>query len=136
MKFSTDPNSIKKAHLYLDTFAGKDEMLNIDSEQPKRKLSANNLMWLWFDVLAKEMTELGYKHTKEFWYYSFMQLYPTFRNIEGEVFQITSSMFNKSEMHEFMSAIEIHCNTEFGVELPTISKENMKNLLDYYNKFM
>lgn len=104
--------------MWLHSIGAGDWVLKLERKQTQRSLSQNSLMWIWFDVIAKEWSEATDK------YYSrdgvkdyFCRKYLPMELPNGEVVGGSTSILTTEQMTEFLDKVQAYAATEWGITL-------------------
>lgn len=96
--------------------------LSVEKSREPRSLNQNALMWMWFEGMAKILTE----YTGEI--YNKMQIHDHYvakllRTPDplqnGEYVVRSTSRLTKKEMSDFLDAVQADAATEYGITLPS-----------------
>lgn len=104
--------------IWLRTIGNGTWVLKLERKANQRTLSQNALMWVWFEILAKEWSEASDKYytrdqLKEF----FCRKYLPLEMPDGSVIGGSTSGLTTEQMSEFMDKVQAYAGSEWGIEL-------------------
>lgn len=103
--------------MWLDTCPNGDWVLSMEKEKKQRSVSQNALMWLWFDVIAKEWSDAtDVMYTKEQVKDMFTRKFLPMDTPMGVIGKSTSSL-SVDEMTEFLNKVQAYATSEWGISL-------------------
>lgn len=104
--------------IWLRTIGNGTWVLKLERKANQRTLSQNALMWVWFEILAKEFTEATDKYySRETVKYFFCCKYLPLRLPNGEIVGGSTSGLTTEQMSEFMDKVQAYAGSEWGIEL-------------------
>ena len=104
--------------MWITTCPNGEWTLKLEKKVRQRGLSQNALLWVWMEVLSKEWAEAtGDHYTKEQWKEFFARKFLPVTGPDGEIVGGSTSALTTEQMTEFLTKIQAHVATEWGITL-------------------
>lgn len=122
--FDTEPASV------LELLSNGQYVISIKRTNTKRSIEQNNLMWMWFECIARET---GTNKDDIYMYYckKFLCKVITIGEKMEKIYN-TSSKLNTEQMTDFLNKIQADAASEFGIRLPSPEDRFFEA---FYNQF-
>ena len=105
-------------HMWVHMIANGEWTLKLEKKVRQRGLSQNALLWVWMEVLSKEWAEAtGDHYTKEQWKEYFARKFRPVSMPDGSIVGGSTSAMSVEQMTEFLTEIQAHVSTEWGITL-------------------
>lgn len=94
-------------------------VLTLERKKTQRSISQNNLMWMWFEIIAEAWTDFGGPtYTRDDVHDYYCQLFLPISLPNGKTIGGSTSKLSTDEMTNFLNRVEAEVTTEFGITLP------------------
>lgn len=118
--------------MWCKTASDGEYVITMERCRSARSVRQNNLMWMWFEAIAKEWSDAtGRGYTKEQVKEMYCALFLPIDTPAGIVGGSTSGL-STEQMTEFLNNVQAHAATEYGIQLPSPDDCNLELWISQY----
>ncbi|MBR1525056.1 MAG: hypothetical protein IJ640_00150 [Prevotella sp.] len=119
--------------MWLQTCPNGRYTLSLRRVQQKRSRPQNNLMWMWFDIIAQAWSEAtGQVFTSQEVHDAYCLMFLPKSTPKGRVAGNTSTLTTE-QMADFLSRVQADAQTEYGISLPDPDDQYYEAMAEYYS---
>lgn len=105
-------------HMWMRSVGNGTWVLKLEKKPIQRSISQNALMWVWFDVIAKEWSEATERYyTKESVKDMFTAKFLPIEMPDGSIVGRSTSGLSVEEMGDFLTKVQAYTQIEWGISL-------------------